>query len=204
MEPLIADLITYYDQEATSRADRPVGDDRSRWRDDFITRLKTERRSRIVEIGCGPGRDATAFDRGGLTVVGVDLSTEQLRLAADRHVKPVQASMFALPFRPDRFDGAWSMSVLVHVPDDRFDDTMNEICSSVVSGGLVGLGTWGGFDQEGPSDFDTIEPPRFFSFRSDDRLRTMLGRFGAILSFETVTFDVADGSHYQYVVLRIS
>lgn len=198
----LTDLAAYYDQEAAIRVDRPVGVDRLRWREAFITSLLAEQGSDVIEIGCGPGRDAPAFHDSGLKVTGLDLSIEQLVLAADRKLAPVRASVFDLPFRANHFDGAWSMSVLVHVPDARFDEAMAEICSVVVPGGLLGLGFWGGADREGTLPSDTIKPARFFSWRSDQRLRTKLGSFGELLSFETVTYEHLADEHYQFAVLK--
>jgi hypothetical protein len=49
-------------------------------------------------------------------------------------------------------------------------------------------------------DDDEIQPPRFFSTRSHDRVQEMLGRHGAVESFQTWT---SGGQwQYQWAVLR--
>ncbi len=78
----------------------------------------------VLDAGCGAGRFAqVALDFGG-EVVAMDLSNavdaawENLRAhpAAERlHV--VQASLYALPFRPGVFDRVYSIGVLQHTPD---------------------------------------------------------------------------------------
>ena len=63
-EALRADLARYYDQDAAARADRPLLAERVRRRDDFVRRLQDEGRTRVVEIGLGPGTDAVAMRDG--------------------------------------------------------------------------------------------------------------------------------------------
>ena len=93
------------------------------------------------------------------------------------------------------------MSALVHVPDVRFDEAMASIVTTVRPGAPIGIGLWGGFDHEGPLDHDTMEPPRFFSHRSHDRLATMLDRHVEIERFHVEEFDAAI-EDYQFIVAR--
>ena len=55
------DLATYYDQEAPDRSGRDIDPGRVARRTEFIELLRTELRTSVVEIGTGPGRDASAF-----------------------------------------------------------------------------------------------------------------------------------------------
>ncbi|MDH3682143.1 MAG: class I SAM-dependent methyltransferase [Acidimicrobiia bacterium] len=206
MDRITADLATYYEQEAerATRAGRAVDPQRGRWRRWFVDLLLGEGRGKLIEIGCGPGRDAPAFIDRGIGVAGVDLSVGNARLAAAVGALPVQASLFDLPFRPRSFDAGWTMSTLVHVADTSFHAAMAEICRTLGVGAPLGIGLWGGSDEEGLSDFDTIEPARFFSRRSHDRIQTMLGRHGSIELFETKDYGLSTGWVYQFVLLRVA
>lgn len=203
MDPITADLIAYYDQEAAIRAGRDVDPRRASWRDGFLDLLEVEERRHVIEVGCGPGRDAPGFIERGFRVTGVDLSAAALRAAAGRGVDAVQASLYNLPFPPGSFAAGWTMSTLVHVPDARFDEALGQICASLTAGAPLGLGLWGGSDGEGRRALDTIEPPRFFSSRSHRRLHQLLGRHGSIESFETHEYGTFTGGIYQFVVLRV-
>jgi len=91
--------------------------------------LAAEGRSRVVEVGTGPGRDGAAFIQAGLQVAGVDISSEHVRLARAAGVDAVCASLFDLPYALSSFDTGWTMSTLVHVEDARFHAAMDAICS---------------------------------------------------------------------------
>lgn len=203
MQPRESDLAAYYDQEAARRAARQIDPHRVERRDWFASLVRAEGRSRLLEVGTGPGQDAVAFQACGLTVSGVDLSPAHVRLARGSGVEVSVASVLALPFADDAFDAGWTMSTLLHVPDARFDRALAEIRRVLQPGSPLAVGLWGGEDFEGPSDKDQIRPPRFFSVRSHERLQQMLGRHGDLEQFET--WGGGDGGwSYQWCVLRLA
>lgn len=204
MDRITADLLAYYDQEAPSRAGRGVDPQRTEWRSGFIEQLKSEGRTDVLEIGCGPGRDAPSLAAEGLRVVGLDLSGENAKLTSAAGVPALQGSLYRLPVAGGRFDAVWTMSTLVHVPDRRFDEAMSQIRDAVAPGGLVGMGLWGGVDHEGLSDFDSFDPPRFFSARSHERIKRMLSAYGTVELFETKDYQLDTDWIYQFAMLRMS
>lgn len=76
--------------------------------------LKLEPGSRILDVGCGPGRHAVALAQAGLAVTGVDVSRRFLEIAADSAREAgVGAAFFqvdarAMPF-DDEFDAVISI-----------------------------------------------------------------------------------------------
>ena len=94
------------------------------------------------------------------------------------------------------------MSTLLHVPDERFDDAVSATTSLLGPGSPLAIGLWGGIDREFTNETDHFDPPRFFSLRSDGRIRSMLRTHGAIESFESWPNDRRDWS-YQFIVLRV-
>jgi SAM-dependent methyltransferase len=87
------------------------------------TGLKAEdlRGRLVLDAGVGAGRYAEVMARWGAEVVGIDLTravdaaAENLRAYPLVHL--VQADIFALPFRDEVFDVAYSIGVLHHTPD---------------------------------------------------------------------------------------
>ena len=201
---LEADLTAYYDQDAGARAVRAVDPRRVERRDAYADLLAAERRGRLLEVGTGPGLDAAAFLARGLTVSGVDLSAEHVRLSRAAGIDAHVASVHQLPFADDAFDAGWSMSTLLHVPDTGFDAALGEICRVLRPGSPLAVGLWGGPDAEVISTEDEIQPPRFFSVRSDPRLREMLGRHGRVEQFESWPGPTRASWSYQWCVLRVA
>jgi len=194
VEDLDADLIAFYDQEASERLKRPLDVLRACRQKEFAVQLAEENCGSLLDIGIGPGRDAQAFKEDGLEVVGLDLSLNHARLAMAAGVPSAQASLYSIPFARRTFDACWTMSTLVHVPDSRFDEAMRSISAAIRPDGLLTIGLWGGHDREFVSEFDRIKPPRFFSLRSHDRIAAMVGNYGRIERFDTWA--------YQFIILR--
>lgn len=84
--------------------------------------------ARVVDVGCGPGRDLLSLAERGFWAVGVDLSAGMLRQALSRGAKRlVQADARALPFADGTLDGAWACASLLHLPKAELPAALTEI-----------------------------------------------------------------------------
>ena len=192
-------LRRFYDVELVDRAARPLGEDRESHLHDFVDRCLGERRTRVLEVGCGAGRDGTPMARAGLGYVGVDLSATGVAVCRRLGLLAAQASATALPFADRSVDVAWSMSTLMHLPGDGMDRALAELGRVVVPGGILEIGVWGK-DVDGHR-FDSHG--RYFRHRTDDEVRRMLGAAGEVDAFETWDHLDDDGAHYQWARVRV-
>ena len=187
------ELAIYYDAEGEARSTRPLLGVRLEARERFLSTTS----GTVLEIGSGPGRDASAFLEAGLDYVAVDLSIEHARRCRATGAAIALATARHLPFPRASFDAVWSMSTLMHVPESAIDAVLVEVAHVLRPRGRATIGVWGGRDVEEYSDED---PPRLFSQRSVDRWVRMLGAVGDIESSET---SMVDGdSCYHVVVVR--
>jgi ubiquinone/menaquinone biosynthesis C-methylase UbiE len=73
--------------------------------------------AKVLDAGCGPGRDADLLQEQGFKVTGLDLSAGLLKVA--RRIFPgidfVQGNFLDLPFVNSSFDGVWSNTSLLHL-----------------------------------------------------------------------------------------
>lgn len=83
-----------------------------------IGRLGLHSGARILDAGCGSGRNMVELARHG-TVTGVELSPTSVRLARERSVgEVVEGSVLDMPFDNGSFELAVSLDVIEHLSDD--------------------------------------------------------------------------------------
>lgn len=201
MDALEARVAEYYDQEGRARESMPLGAGRLAARVAFVDLLRAERRRSLLEVGSGPGRDAVAFTAAGIDVTAVDRSPGHVRLAREAGVRAMVGSILAVPVARAAFDAGWTMSTLVHVPDERWDAAMTSVIAALRPGAPLAVGLWGGVDEEHWQEPRGGLPTRFFSRRSHDRARSMLARHADVESFATWPGEA--GWEYQFAVLRV-
>ncbi|MCU0661432.1 MAG: class I SAM-dependent methyltransferase [Myxococcota bacterium] len=92
----------------------------------------------VLEVGCGTGlimERLAGAKASPSRLLGVDLSMGMVRKARERGHGVVQGSATALPFGDERFDVAYSVKVLAHVPDIRA--ALSEMARVLRPGGLL-------------------------------------------------------------------
>jgi SAM-dependent methyltransferase len=83
-----------------------------------IAELRLPARPRVLDAGCGSGRNMVELARHG-TVTGVELSDTSVALARERAVgEVISGSVLAMPFGADSFDLAVCLDVIEHLDDD--------------------------------------------------------------------------------------
>ena len=114
-----------YDEIATEFAAKSFETDLSPQLDRFCTYLQPG--ARVVDVGCGPGRDLLSLAERGFWAAGVDRSAGMLRQARARGAEAlVQADARALPFASGAWDGAWACASLLHLPKAELPAALTE------------------------------------------------------------------------------
>lgn len=72
--------------------------------------------ARILDAGCGSGRDTKAFAERGYEVVAFDATPEMVALAEQFSGQPVRLLRFQEMDFVEEFDGIWACASLLHVP----------------------------------------------------------------------------------------
>lgn len=99
----------------------------------LLRRTEPQRRLRILDAGCGTGRNLLEFGALG-EVTGVDTSPEALQFCRRRGLETVQEGRVEeLPFAAGSFDLVLATDVLEHVRDDLV--ALRELHRVVVPGG---------------------------------------------------------------------
>ncbi|MDP4503701.1 class I SAM-dependent methyltransferase [Nonomuraea turcica] len=167
----------------------------------FLSRLKDHGCRRLLEVGAGTGQDSAYFQENGLDVVAVDLSPAMLALCREKGIEAHVMDFLSLDFVPGSFDAVYALNCLLHVPNSDLPAVIDAIGTVMRPGGLFFLGVYGGGSLTGEGTFeeDDHDPPRFFSFRSDEQLQEYARKIFEIVDFHVVGHDER---RFQSLTLR--
>jgi SAM-dependent methyltransferase len=100
-----------------------------------VADLRLPARARILDAGCGSGRNMVEFARHG-EVTGIELSPTSVRLARERGAgEVVEGSVLEMPFEAGAFELAASLDVIEHLQDDL--QALRELRRVVAPGGSL-------------------------------------------------------------------
>jgi len=196
---VVDNLRTAYDGGAESRDSREKTPWKLAERAAYLQRLKDERRPRLLEIGAGTGQDSRYFQEHGLEVTAIDLSPGMVARCRAKGVDATVMDVLGLDFPAESFDAVYTVNCLLHVPNADLPAALERIRAVLRPGGLVYLGVYGGPAEEGISETDVHDPPRFFSWRTDEQIQQFAEK-----SFDLVDFHVVEpeAAHFQSLTLR--
>ncbi|SFU68439.1 class I SAM-dependent methyltransferase [Pseudoduganella namucuonensis] len=121
---------------------------------------------RILDLGCGPGRDLKTFTELGHSAVGLDGSEQFVRMARVWSGCEVWRQDFIDLQLPDgEFDGVYANASLFHVPSAALPDVLRRLRATLKPGGVLFSSNPRGDNQEGWNgarygsyyDYDTWE-----------------------------------------------
>ena len=117
LERITALTLADYDQTAERFREGTRDHDVSQNIEALLRHLEGQAPQRILDFGCGPGRDLKTFTRLGHSPVGIDGSAEFVAMArADSGCEVWHQNFLALDLPPAHFDGVFANATLFHVP----------------------------------------------------------------------------------------
>jgi SAM-dependent methyltransferase len=123
--------------------------------------------ARILDAGCGSGRDLKAFSERGYQVVGLDASEAMVRLAREHTNQQVHHLAFQEVTWSQEFDGIWACASLLHVPWRELPEVLERLACALRSGGVLYVSFKHG---HGEREHDG----RRFTYLDEPRLRALL------------------------------
>ncbi len=178
-------------------------DDTATAYNDHMAKLETERKAKaflsylqpgvkILDIGCGPGRDAKYFTDLGFQVTGIDISEKMIELAQ----KTAPGATFCvmdseeMQFPSASFDAVWASASLLHSPKDRFVQILEQMRSFVKEDGIIYLSMKQGDGEVFEEDARYGGVKKFWSYYQEQELLSLLQTCG----FQIVEHHVYDKS----------
>jgi|GEM_PF-152253 len=201
-DPLMTETIATYDRIAATYAARTWDADLEAHRQAFakaIVGAAPASRFRILDAGCGPGRDARWFQERGFQVTAVDRSPGMLDEARRRApgVDFRQADLRQLEFSPDYFDGVWASASLLHLLRGDVAAVLDSF-NHLLGHGYLFLSIQSGQGEEVRARGYGADNPRRFTYFSRTEIELLVERAG--FDVHAVQDDqLADGNRRSWI-----
>ena len=92
---------------------------------------------KILDLGCGSGRDALAFKNMGYQIEAMDYSAELVKQASDLTGIEVRLQSFYDLNEIDTYDGIWACASLLHCERHRLVDVLQRMIQSLKANGVI-------------------------------------------------------------------
>ncbi|WP_024865746.1 class I SAM-dependent methyltransferase [Butyrivibrio sp. FCS014] len=127
--------VDYYNKNADAFFEGSVNADMSQPRGKFTALLP--KGAKVLDAGCGSGRDSKAFLDEGFTVVAFDASEEMCKRAMNYTGLEVANMRFENVSFAREFDGIWASASLLHVPMAELPGIMKKMNAALKDGGVM-------------------------------------------------------------------
>src|SRR5688572_28121749 len=116
----------------------------------LLAALGSAPRYRVLDFGCGPGRDLLELQRRGHEAVGLEGCEAFVRMARELTGATVLHQQFLSLALPEAcFDGVFANASLFHVPTQELPRVIRELWSCLVPGGALFCSNPRGDNREG-------------------------------------------------------
>ena len=127
--------ISYYEEHAVEFCRSTFEADMTYCRDRFSKYLNPG--SRILDVGCGSGRDSKAFSDLGYYVTAMDASPKICEEAEKVLGQRVLCKLFEELNMEKMFDGIWACASLLHVPKEEVLDVLHRLKRALKDNGVL-------------------------------------------------------------------
>ena len=165
----MSSTLDYYNENALEYFDTTINADMTEQYNLFLKYLGTS--GRILDLGCGSGRDALYFKKLGYVVDAIDGSEELCKLATQYTKIPVKCMKFNELDMLDSYDGIWACSSLVHINKKELIDVLKKISKALKEDGILYVALKNGIGEE------TIKG-RYFSYIEKDEFEKISNSLG--------------------------
>jgi SAM-dependent methyltransferase len=150
LERIARATLDHYDRRADSFWQGTRGHDVSQNIAALLERIEGKPPFRILDLGCGPGRDLKTFTELGHLAVGLEGSANFAQMArAFSGCEVWQQDFLELALPANRFDGVFANASLFHVPGEELHRVLQELRAALKPRGVLFSSNPRGSNEEG-------------------------------------------------------
>lgn len=129
--------------------------------------------ARILDVGCGSGRDTLAFKNKGYQVDAIDYSEKLVKKASRLTGIPIKLKSFYEVDDYEAYDGIWACASLLHCERTRLKEVIGKLVSALKPNGVLYMSfKYGNGDRE--------KDGRHFTDLNEHQAEELLNQFKSI------------------------
>ena len=176
--------LDYYNHHVQSFISTTVSVNFKPVQDKFIHALNGPK---VLDFGCGSGRDTKYFLESGLQVTAVDGSETMCRYASEFTGIQVQNMLFQDLDAQNLYDGIWACSSILHLPKKELENVLCKMVEALHVGGI----TYTSFKY---GNFEGERNGRYFTDFTIESFRDFIRKIdGVVLEEYWISDDVRPG-----------
>ena len=159
------ETLTYYNQNADAFVEGTQNADMSEQYRFFLKHLTSG--CRILDLGCGSGRDSAYFSSLGFKVTAVDGSEELCKRVKENYgIEALWIKFEDMSFAAE-FDAVWACASLLHVKKADMPNVLDKVSAALKPGGILYASFKYGKDER-------VSNGRFFNDYTENDIDTLL------------------------------
>ncbi|MCR4781279.1 MAG: class I SAM-dependent methyltransferase [Lachnospiraceae bacterium] len=187
------ETLRYYDDNARDYVSKTIHANMLEIQNVFLSKITPK--GRILDMGCGSGRDTIAFLKKGYKVNPIDGSEEMCRLASMNVDIPVRCMNFLELHSKDKYDGIWACASLLHLDSNELKEVLYKMVTALkVNGAIYASFKFG--------DFQGIRDGRYFHDYTEFSFRDVIEGFNSLnIEMSWLTDDTRPGHSEKWLNL---
>jgi SAM-dependent methyltransferase len=138
VDAIAVGTLAYYEENAESFRAGTLDHDVSQNIDALLRHITIAAPYRILDFGCGPGRDLKTLSQRGHTAIGLDGTARFAAMARTNSGCEVwQQDFLKLDLPPLWFDGVFANASLFHVPSAELPRVLKQLFNTLKPGGVL-------------------------------------------------------------------
>lgn len=187
----VSQTISYYNEHADEFKNRTQNVSFNLIRERFCKYLKPK--AKILDFGCGAGRDSKAFVDLGYQTEALDGSIEMVKIASDYAEIPVRHCLFKDFDELNKYDGIFACASILHVPYKEQRDLIQRMSKALYKQGVLYISYKYGENERQDGD-------RFFCDMNEKRFNSILKQIPALtLKDSWISNDVRKEERKQWL-----
>ncbi len=127
--------LSYYTNNAQNFIKRTINEEFTKVQDRFLAFLP--HKGKVLDFGCGSGRDTKYFLGKGFRVDATDGLAEFCRLSSEFTGIDVKQMLFSELDAEEIYDGIWACSSILHLPKNELRDVIRKMIRATKTNGYI-------------------------------------------------------------------